>query len=401
MLIDANRKNEQIFRCEICDYVSNRKNNLKRHFVTERHRRQFDANLKICDQVMEGGVIKSKKHPLENVGKKKRAKNEQKKKMKQRPLIDGGEKNEKNEKNLDDDVATEKHPSNEHNEKSSQKLRTTNYFLNDHEGKKTNEQNEQKTSTLHYWCKCCNKKYKHPSSFSRHLKKCKKKNLIIIPQKRQNDYLLLENTKLKDMNKFLLKKLENMNSNINELKENVINIAHIQADTNKKMKNINITNNKMSINIYLNEYCKDAMNLTDFLNTINISLDDLLYTKNHGYVKGIGKIFEKQLLDLKPTQRPIHCSDKKRMHFYVKDENTWEKDNDHNKIDKSIQCITMKQIKKIKEWEFKNPHYLTNEKLLMEWHIMVRAIMGGSQDDELHKNKLKIKKNLSKVIKEI
>ena len=163
----------------------------------------------------------------------------------------------------------------------------------------------------------------------------------------------------------------------------------------------NITNNKMSINIYLNEYCKDAMNLTDFLNTINISLDDLLYTKNHGYVKGIGKIFEKQLLDLKPTQRPIHCSDKKRMHFYVKDENTWEKDNDHNKIDKSIQCITMKQIKKIKEWEFKNPHYLTNEKLLMEWHIMVRAIMGGSQDGELYKNKLKIKKNLSKVIKEI
>ena len=96
-----------------------------------------------------------------------------------------------------------------------------------------------------------------------------------------------------------------MNNNINELKETITNMVSVQNITNEKMTNLGnvqvINNNKMSIHVYLNNECKNAMNLTDFLNELNISLEDLLYTKNHGYVKGIGKIFEKGLLELEPT----------------------------------------------------------------------------------------------------
>jgi hypothetical protein len=150
----------------------------------------------------------------------------------------------------------------------------------------------------------------------------------------------------------------------------------------------------MSINVYLNEHCKDAMNLTDFIGNLKVSLEDLKYTKDHGYVKGISNIFVKQLQDMKPTERPIHCSDKKRLQFYVKDENQWKKDKVHSKIDKSIDDVTIKQIKQIKLWEKENPNYLNNERLLMQWHTMIHNAMGGSNDDGRVKNKDSIKKEI-------
>ena len=125
--------------------------------------------------------------------------------------------------------------------------------------KKTCSLNEQKTSTLHVWCKFCNKKYKHSSSLSRHLKKCSERAKSTIPQKRQNELLISENVKLRDINDFLIEKLENMNNNINELKETVTNMVSVQNITNEKMTNLGnvqvINNNKMSIHVYLNNEC--------------------------------------------------------------------------------------------------------------------------------------------------
>ena len=93
----------------------------------------------------------------------------------------------------------------------------------------------------------------------------------------------------------------------------------------------NNNNNKISINVFLNEHCKEAISLKDFINSIKISLDDLKYTNEHGYVKGISNIFTKHLTDLEATQRPIHCSDKKRL-FYIKDSDNG-KDQQNKKLD--------------------------------------------------------------------
>ncbi len=179
-----------------------------------------------------------------------------------------------------------------------------------------------------------------------------------------------------------------------------------QQDLQEKMKQVatnqagniinynNNTNNKMTINLFLNEQCKDAINLTDFINGLEVSLEDLQYTKEHGYIKGISNIFVKHLQDMPPTERPFHCSDKKRMQFYVKDEDKWEKDNKHEKIESSITNIQMKQIKKIKEWEKSNPNYLKDEQLLGIWHDMIHKIMGPDDDITKSKTTETIKKNI-------
>ena len=191
------------------------------------------------------------------------------------------------------------------------------------------------------------------------------------------------------------------NNNITKLiEQNAVLIE--KMSTMKNATNIsyqNCGNKKMTINVYLNEKCKDAMNLSDFVNNLPISLDDLLYTQQHGYAEGISNIFVKHLQDLTPHKRPIHCCNKKSMQFYVRDENKWLKDKENKKIDKSIQDLTVKQIKHLKEWEVKNPNYLKDDKLLGQWQQLVHEIMGPSDDNTRDKDKELIIKKLGKTVK--
>lgn len=161
--------------------------------------------------------------------------------------------------------------------------------------------------------------------------------------------------------------------------------------------NCNNTNN-ISINMYLNENCKNAMNLEDFVRNITVSLQDLDYSTQNGYAKGIANIFMKQLEGLDPTKRPIHCSDKKRLQFYVKDDDKWEKDNDNVKLTNSIKNVGMEQVKKMTTWEKKHPDYMKNPEELNEWQKMLENISGGINEFEIKKNQSKIQKELCKVV---
>ena len=106
----------------------------------------------------------------------------------------------------------------------------------------------------------------------------------------------------------------------------------------------------------------------------------------------------KHLQNLNPYKRPIHCCDKKSMQFYVRDENKWQKDKENKKIDKSIQDLTVKQIKHLKEWEIKNPNYMKDDKLLTQWQKLVHEIMGPSNDSNKEKDKELIIKKLGKTV---
>jgi hypothetical protein len=143
----------------------------------------------------------------------------------------------------------------------------------------------------------------------------------------------------------------------------------------------NNNNNKISINLVLNEKCKDAMNLEDFLKEMEVSLEDLQYTKENGYVKGLSNIMVKHLKDLPPQDRPFHCSDLNRLQFYVKDENTWEKDDKNNKMNKSINEIQRKQVLKIKDWTDKHPHYCEVDDLYLEYQQLVKSTMSIDNND--------------------
>ena len=143
---------------------------------------------------------------------------------------------------------------------------------------------------------------------------------------------------------------ENNNELIQEVKKlkERNNQSLIQNTQNIQNQNIQNNTQNISINVFLNEHCKNAMNLTDFVENIKVSLEDLEYTNQHGYAKGISNIFTKNLTDMAVTERPIHCSDKKRLQFYIKESDEWKKDEKHENIDITIDEISRKQFFHIK-----------------------------------------------------
>ena len=245
-------------------------------------------------------------------------------------------------------------------------------------------------------CNDCGKQYKYASGLSRH--KCKKIKKEAVNEEVGGD-VIVHHTNVESGGN---------TSNFNELltiikeQQKQLNKSHelIQMVIQENKDIIpRIGNNNISINVYLNEQCKNAMNLKDFVDNLDISLEDLKYTQEHGYIEGITNIFTKQLKDLQPTERPIHCSDVKRMQFYVKDDNIWSKDEEHKKIEKSIQDIKTKQIKQLKKWEEENPLFLSNETLLNQWQKMVKEIIGPEENAKTkEKDMFYIKKQLANTI---
>lgn len=241
-----------------------------------------------------------------------------------------------------------------------------------------------------YFCNFCGNTYKFKSGLSRHKKKCKSGNLMSVTNEKLQKVAAasMKEESPDDTIKMLTNALSKQGDLIEQL---------IQSQNEMIPKLGNNNNNKISINVFLNQHCKNAMNLTDFVDNIKLSIEDLEYTNQHGYVKGISNIFTKHLTDMKVTERPIHCSDKKRLQFYIKDSNKWEKDKEHKKIDQTIQKINKKQILQLKEWEKAHPDYLDNEALTQEWHKMIFNLTGGGEKD---RDKQKTNNNIKKHISE-
>ena len=237
--------------------------------------------------------------------------------------------------------------------------------------------------------KCvCNKTYKYQSGLCRHKLKCP---MLKTSKSEKNDKDSSENSKkidtMTDIFKTFMKNQINTNEKLTKL---------ISQPQNIYYDNKNIINNKgMTINVYLNEICKGAMSLQDFIDKIQVSLEDIDYSRRYGFAKGITNILVKRLETLQQVERPIYCANRKKLQFYIKDENEWVEDVDHKKIDSSIRTVKYKQIKALKEWENKNPNFLENEQLLKQWNEIMSNILEDSQVSKDTNSKL-ILKNLSK-----
>jgi len=237
-----------------------------------------------------------------------------------------------------------------------------------------------------YKCEKCNKMYLHHSSYYRHKSKCKvEASSAEVPVDNEKESLKKVIQKQVDIIERQTKEAEVMRGLMKEL---------ITATREMVPK---IGNNNVSINVFLNEHCKDAMNLTDFVNQIRITLDDLMKTRQSGYVDGIANIFIRNLRDLSDVERPIHCSDKKRLKFYVKEDDKWDKD-DGDKMKKAIDEVAIKQVRAIKGWEETHPGYLEDDGLIHQWRAMIQATMGGTNDDDREKNEKEICKNVGENI---
>ena len=192
---------------------------------------------------------------------------------------------------------------------------------------------------------------------------------------------------------------ENSDSNtIKQILKTILNENKKLRKDIKNIKNMKITNNNININVFLNDKCKNAMNLTDFINNIKMSIEDLEYSGKHGYVKGVSHILLKNLTDIEPYQRPVHCSDMKRLKFYVKENDIWERDINNKKLDNSISNISKKQHTILKKWESQNPNYENSEEKLQQYFNMVSSLINGKDTDEIQNNKAKIIRTVSNKI---
>tara|TARA_B100001559_G_C16495798_1_gene620674 strand:+ start:296 stop:1267 length:972 start_codon:yes stop_codon:yes gene_type:complete len=271
-----------------------------------------------------------------------------------------------------------------------------------HISQRNDNKNDNKGNTsCAFSCSNCGKEYKHRSGLSRHKKKCKSgttKN-VDFSSKICSKTAKIENSKKNVQNfgseisdKNLIKMLVEQNEKLMSQTQKLVEIIPKIGNTT----NNNTQNNNISINVYLNEHCKDAMNLKDFVQQLKITVDDLVFQGENGYIKGIENIFTKRLQDLPPTERPIHCSDKKRMQFYVKEDDEWQKDNTHEKIDKTLSDLTIRQIHELKKWEEMHPNYLTNDKEMKHWQQLVSEITGNNSATKSGKKQRDIiKKNIA------
>lgn len=245
------------------------------------------------------------------------------------------------------------------------------------------ENSVNKTEKIIFSCNC-GKTYSDRSGLWRHKKTCNKDILNNNMELQQITPELV--LKLIDQNKELQQTLIDQNKTIMDL-------AH-KAGTNNSFNN----NKTFNLQIFLNETCKDAINLTDFVNQIKLSINDLEETGKLGYAEGISKVFIKNLNGIDLTRRPIHCSDSKRETIYIKEEHQWTKDDDSKTgLTKAIKQVASKNIKQISEWQKLYPNYSDPDSKQNDKYMkIVLNSMSGSTKEESDKNYEKIVKNIAK-----
>lgn len=339
-----NQKQKNI--CDLCPFISSNKKDFVRHLKTKKHFKKWymtfgnDENGD-CDHNMSINQYDNDKN-----------------------AVFGNKKN------------PQKNP-----KKNNIEIQNDDYFIN----------SEQRVV-----CLFCNKSYKYKSGFYRHKKKCipEISNELSLKDCKNSQY---------NTNEMLMKVILKATETNNKLCERIVALENTVASSNNIVNNTitnNINKQELNINVFLNNECKNAMNLKDFLHNINLNLEDLDYTANNGYIKGITNIFIKNLEEMALNERPIHSiQDDTNHQFYIKDENKWECDNKDEKLQQSIDCLTKRQINKIKDWESQHPNWENSDAGIEEYMKIVQIIMGGGSELEREHNKELIKKELVDKVK--
>lgn len=294
--------------------------------------------------------------------------------------------------------------------------------------KKIINDNENRAKT--FVCDC-GKTYKYGSGLSRHKTVCtvkEKENTVTIntsiwdafPEDFSDKKLIFKMLdESADVKKALLeqnKQLVEQNKHLVEQSKTVIEMSNIMTEATNKMTTAfdkttnalttisnkttnNITNNQFNLNIFLNDTCKDAMNITEFLQDLEIQMKELENVANNGYVTGITDIILSRLKKLDIAKRPLHCTDVKREVLYIKDENDWNKDDqDKAKLKKMITTVASKNYRKIPEWRERNPDCKDPENQQYDFCIkMMRNSLGELGDDQTRLEE-KIIKNIAKQV---
>jgi hypothetical protein len=254
----------------------------------------------------------------------------------------------------------------------------------------------------HNECKKCKKIYNTRSGLWKHIKTCNvggnetiissdiynntihiHDNEVVIdnPVVTGNDSDNCKNVLYNAHNKdeLLLKLIKNSEEMMKVIKEQQEQLKEQQEQMSNIIPKIgntfnNTTNNNFNLNLFLNEKCKDALNITDFIDSLQITLEDLLFSKKNGISRGITDVMIKGLKELDIHKRPIHCTDIKRDIMYIKDQDKWMKDDNHDMMKNTIIKIADKERNALQQWAMDNPDWIETESKQIEYLTMMKSI---------------------------
>jgi hypothetical protein len=200
--------------------------------------------------------------------------------------------------------------------------------------------------------------------------------------------------KLINDNQEMIKIIKEQQQQINLIIPKISNIGPTMTTNNTTMNNTNNTN--FNLNFFLNEKCKDALNMSEFIESLKITLEDLQYSRSNGLVQGISNVMIRGLKELDIYKRPIHCTDVKRDTMYIKEKEKWEKDEKHEKMKNTIIKIANKERNAISVWVDINPDWFDTEAKQMEYLTLINKVCEPIENDI--RNEKKIIKNIGKEI---
>ncbi len=282
-----------------------------------------------------------------------------------------------------------------------------------HLGKQKETQKLQKVAE-NYTCDYCDKIYRSRSSLWKHKQKCMLidtdnnveqteelktvSNLTTIVET-----LVGQNNKLMETIAENEKKQEQKQKKQQEENQKLQSQLIEAVKEGKTINNINnvsnVNNVNYSINVFLNDQCKDAMSLTDFIDNIKYQLEDLEDVGRLGYVDGISKLFIENLSGMEVTKRPIHCTDLKRKSLYIKNNDEWTKDNNNTEMRKAINKVANNNMKNIDKWRDANPeHHNTGSGTKKKQYLDIVSECSSFATDDNGKKGDKIIKNISDVV---
>jgi len=279
--------------------------------------------------------------------------------------------------------------------------------------------------TLGFSCNNCDKSFQYRSGLWKHKKTCcinstpTTSTLInpdiimnIIYQNSEFKEMLIEQSKQsQQQTSELQKQSQQQTSELqkqsqqqnNEFQKQILELCKNTIITTTNNNNTSINNNShnktFNLQFFLNDTCKNAMNLTDFVSSLQIDLTDLESVGELGFVNGLSKLIINGLNDLEECERPVHCSDLKRESMYVKDDDKWEKEDAENtKMKKALKQIAHKNIKMLPVWKTKNPDCKRSDSHLSDKysHMVIEAMGGSGDNDEEKANKI-----IRKIAKEV
>ena len=262
---------------------------------------------------------------------------------------------------------------------------------------KKSQKSQKNCENIEHLCKICNKSFTSRTTLWRHKYKCtlycnNDENIMqeYVTHENingDNDIIMMVINQNKELKDFLI---EQNKQNV-ELQNKVIELCKYSTNITN---NVNSNNKTFNLQIFLNETCKDAMNISDFVESVKLQVSDLENVGKVGYIEGISNIIIKNLKALDVEKRPVHCTDQKREVIYVKDDNTWEKEDENNKkLRKAIRMIAHKNICMLKAFREKYPDCEEyDSKKNSQYNKIVYESMGGEGDDESQKYNKIIKK---------